>query len=99
MNTLGATLAPLYGIMIVDYYILRKQELKLDDLYDMEGGTYHFRDGWNDNALIAFGIAAIFSVAAVWVPFLGQLSGYAWIIGAVLGGAIYFLRCRKSHAV
>ena len=99
VNTLGATLAPLYGIMIVDYYILRKQELKLDDLYNMEGGTYHFRDGWNDNALIAFGIAAIFSVAAVWVPFLGQLSGYAWIIGAVLGGAIYFLRCRKSHAV
>jgi nucleobase:cation symporter-1, NCS1 family len=99
VNTLGATLAPLYGIMIVDYYILRKQELKLDDLYNMEGGTYHFRDGWNDNALIAFGIAAVFSVAAVWVPFLGQLSGYAWIIGAVLGGAIYFMRCRKSHAV
>ncbi len=99
VNTLGATLAPLYGIMIVDYYILRKQELNRDHLYDMQGGTYHFRNGWNDNALLAFGIAAVFSIATVWVPVLSQLSGYAWIIGAALGGAIYYVRCRKSHVV
>lgn len=99
VNTLGATLAPLYGIMIVDYYAMRKQELKRDDLYNMESGTYHFRNGWNDNALFAFGIAAVFSVATVWVPVLGQLAGYAWIIGAVLGGAIYYLRCKSSHIV
>ena len=95
VNTLGATLAPLYGIMIVDYYALRKQELNRDDLYDMEGGSYHYGNGWNDHALVAFGIAAVFSVATVWVPFLGQLAGYAWIIGAVLGGAIYYMRSKN----
>lgn len=99
VNTLGATLAPLYGILIADYYLLRKQVLKRDDLYNMTGGTYHFRNGWNDNALVAFAIAAVFSVAAVWVPMLSDLSGYAWLIGAVLGGAIYWLRCRASHIV
>lgn len=99
VNTLGATLAPLYGIMIVDYYTLRKQVLKRDDLYDLEGGTYHFGNGWNNNALVAFGIAGVFSVATVWVPLLGQLSGYAWLIGAILGGLIYYARCKKSHLV
>lgn len=99
VNTLGATLAPIYGIMIVDYYLLRKEALKRDDLYDMEGGTYHYSGGWNRNALLAFGIAAVFSVATVWVPALGQLSGYAWVIGAILGGIIYFVRCRASHLV
>ncbi|MDK3074781.1 NCS1 family nucleobase:cation symporter-1 [Sedimentitalea sp. JM2-8] len=99
VNTLGATLAPLYGIMIVDYYLLRKKELKRDDLYDMDGGTYHFHNGWNDNALVAFGIAAVFSIATVWVPALVQLSGYAWIVGAILGGAIYYLRCKATHLV
>lgn len=99
VNTLGATLAPLYGIMIVDYYLLRKQELKRDDLYNMEGGVYHFKNGWNDNALVAFGISAIFSIATVWVPLLNELTGYAWIIGAILGGLIYYTRCRKSHAI
>lgn len=99
VNTLGATLAPIYGIMIVDYYLLRKEALKRDDLYDMEGGTYHYSGGWNRNALIAFGIAAVFSVATVWVPALSQLAGYAWVIGAILGGIIYFVRCRASHLV
>ncbi|MBE0452887.1 NCS1 family nucleobase:cation symporter-1 [Roseovarius autotrophicus] len=99
VNTLGATLAPLYGIMIADYYLLRKQALKCDDLYNMEGGAYHFTDGWNRNALTAFAIAAVFSVATVWVPALGELSGYAWVIGAILGGVIYFVRCRRNHIV
>ncbi|WP_104020410.1 NCS1 family nucleobase:cation symporter-1 [Roseovarius nitratireducens] len=99
VNTLGATLAPIYGIMIVDYYLLRKEALKRDDLYNMEGGTYHYTGGWNRNALVAFAIAAVFSVATVWVPALGQLSGYAWVIGAILGGTIYFVRCRASHLV
>ncbi len=99
VNTLGATLAPLYGILIVDYYILRKQVLNRDDLYNSEAGTYHYGNGWNDHALVAFGIAAVFSIATVWVPVLSQLTGYAWIIGAALGGAIYYVRCRKLHAV
>lgn len=96
VNTLGATLAPLYGILIVDYYVVRKQELNRDDLYNMEGGEYHYGNGWNDNALVAFGIAAVFSVATVWVPALGALSGYAWVIGAIFGGVIYYARARKQ---
>ena len=90
VNTLGATLAPVYGIMMADYYLLRKQELERADLYDMTGGRYHYGNGWNDAAMIAFAGAGVFSVATVWVPFLGVLSGYAWVIGAVLGGVIYY---------
>lgn len=97
VNTLGATLAPLYGIMIVDYYLHRRERLDLDDLYDLEGGRYRYGNGWNDAALIAFGGAAVFSVATVWVPILSSLSGYAWILGALLGGAIYH-RLTKRHA-
>lgn len=96
VNTLGAMMAPLFGILVVDYYIVRKQQLNVKDLYNMSGGEYHYGNGWHDNALIAFGIAAVFSVATVWVPFLGQLSGYAWIIGAVFGGVIYHFRCKAA---
>ena len=94
VNTLGATLAPLYGILIVDYYLLRKQHLNRDDLYNMDGGEYRYGNGWNEHALVAFGIAAIFSVATVWVPFLSDLAGYAWVIGAILGGVIYHFRSK-----
>lgn len=89
VNTLGATLAPIFGIMIVDYYVHRKEELNIDDLYDMEGGIYHHGNGWHDPAVKAFGLAAIFSVATVWIPWFSFLSGFNWVIGAILGAALY----------
>ena len=89
VNTLGAVLAPIFGIMIVDYYLHRKEQLNVDDLYNMEGGRYHYSKGWNHAAVKAFGLAAIFSVATVWVPWFEFLSGYNWVIGAILGGFIY----------
>ena len=98
VNTLGAMLAPLYGILIVDYYLIRKEKLHLADLYKTNGGRYHYTNGWHRNALIAFAVAAVFSVATVWVPVLGQLEGYGWVIGAVLGGAIYRALCKGESA-
>ena len=91
VNTLGAVLAPVFGIMIVDYYWHRDQQLDLDDLYNMEGGAYHYDNGWNTVAVKAFAIAAIFSVLTVWVPWFEFLSGYNWVIGASLGGGLYHL--------
>ena len=98
VNTLGAMLAPLYGILIVDYYLIRKEKLHLADLYKTNGGRYHYTNGWHRNALIAFAVAAVFSVATVWVPVLGQLEGYGWVIGAVLGGSIYRALCKGESA-
>jgi NCS1 family nucleobase:cation symporter-1 len=90
VNTLGATLAPLYGIMVVDYYLVRRQHIVLADLYSTDpAGTYAYTGGWNTKALIAFGLAAVFSVSTVWVGALADLSGYAWLLGALLGGALY----------
>ncbi|ARE84198.1 putative allantoin permease [Roseovarius mucosus] len=99
VNTLGATLAPIFGIMIVDFYVHRKGHLDLDDLYDMQGGRYHYQDGWNRTAVMAFGLAAVFSVATVWVPWFGFLSGYNWVIGAVLGGGLYTLLAKSPARV
>lgn len=95
VNTLGATLAPIYGIMIVDYYMLRSQTLDVAGLYDEVGGPYRFGNGWNNPAVVAFAIAALFSVATVWVPALAVLSGYAWVIGALIGGALYYMLAKR----
>ena len=71
VDTLGAILAPLYGVLVADYYIVQRRSIKVADLFSMdEGGRYFYQRGWNMRALIAIGIAAIFSIAAVWVPAL-----------------------------
>ncbi len=90
VNTLGAVLAPVYGIMMVDYYIIKKQEIDIQQLFSAEpGGKYYYQSGWNIRALIAFAIAAIFAVATVWYPPLGVLQGFGWIIGAALGAGLH----------
>ncbi|RXJ91628.1 allantoin permease [Arcobacter sp. CECT 8983] len=90
VNTLGATLAPLYGILVVDYYFVKKQSLDIDSLYDeSENSEYYYDKGWNKNTIVAFAIGAIFSVGTVWIETLSSLNGYGWIIGAILGGLIH----------
>ncbi len=90
VNTLGAILAPVYGIMIMDYYIIKKQKIKESDLYSSSPrGAYYYNDGWNTKAFVAWIIAGVFSVATVWHPSLSGLGGYAWIIGAALGAVIH----------
>ncbi|SEG65622.1 NCS1 family nucleobase:cation symporter-1 [Marinobacterium lutimaris] len=97
VNTLGATLAPLYGIMVVDYYWVKQQRLKVAELYSNDPqGAYYYSKGWNRTALIAFAVGATFSVATVWVAALSDLSGYAWLLGALLGGVIYKVLMPKA---
>merc|ERR1712072_1670334 len=85
VNTLGAILAPVYGIMIVDYYVIKNQRLDVNQLFSTKkGGKYYYNDGWNQKAFVAWAIAGVFSVLTVWHPSLSGLGGYAWIIGAAL---------------
>ena len=97
VNTLGAILAPVYGIMIVDYYIIKKQELDIQQLFSTDpGGKYYYDGGWNKRALIALAIAAIFAVGTVWHPALSGLGGFGWIIGAALGAILHYFMSKKS---
>lgn len=90
VDTLGAFLAPLYGVLVADYYIIQRRSLKIAELYSMSPeGRYHYKSGWNIRAIVAVCVAAVFSVSAVWMPALHFLSGFAWVIGAVLGAALY----------
>lgn len=48
VSVFGAVLAPLFGVMVADFYLLKKQVLKTEDLYTMApGGRYHYDGGWN----------------------------------------------------
>ncbi|MDL4862888.1 cytosine permease, partial [Halomonas elongata] len=92
VNALGAVVAPFYGIIVVDYYLLKRQRLNIQDVFSCESdGAYHYVKGWNRRALVAFALAALFSVSSVWVPALEALGGYAWLIGAALGGLFHYL--------
>lgn len=100
VNALGAVVAPFYGIIVVDYYLVRHQRLEIQDMFSSDpDGAYYYVKGWNQRALLAFGMAVLFSISSVWVPALEALGGYAWLIGAGLGGMFYYwLMSQKPSA-
>lgn len=65
-------LGPIVGIMIADYYIIRKQKLNIKDLYE-EGGQYTYKNNFNPagilSLIISFIIAMIFSDYAFFIGF------------------------------
>jgi NCS1 family nucleobase:cation symporter-1 len=95
----SALLGPVAGILIVDYYGLRKTELVVDDLY-REGGRYSYHGGWNLAAVIAFAVGvapnvpgflnAAFPAA---FPEVGAafktIYTYAWFAGLALAAVVY----------
>ncbi|MBL6782225.1 MAG: NCS1 family nucleobase:cation symporter-1 [Alphaproteobacteria bacterium] len=103
VNTLGAILAPVFGIMIADYYIIKKQELVVDELFDdSPSSRYHYNGGFNIKAILAWVLSGYIAVGTVWPSILvfglddffanlGGGGGYAWIIGASLGAVIHLI--------
>ncbi|HEV3044978.1 MAG TPA: NCS1 family nucleobase:cation symporter-1, partial [Roseiarcus sp.] len=60
VGLIGATMGPIFGVMMVDYYLIAKGRVNVPALYQ-ENGEYRFQSGWNVSALIAAGVGALFS--------------------------------------
>jgi nucleobase:cation symporter-1, NCS1 family len=83
-------LGPIAGIMIADYFLVRKCELDVDALYHSEG-KYSYTRGVNWNAIIALAAGIAVALIGLVVPSLRWLYDYAWFVGFFVAGALYRL--------
>ena len=95
----GAVLGPMYGIMVADYYLVKRQRVALNDLYTAApSGSLYFEAGWNRSALIAHGLSGLLSIGLSLAGNFGvtyNVGDWGWLIGAGAGaGAI--LHCGLS---
>ncbi len=104
----SSLLGPIGGIMIADYFLIRKKELKLADLYSADG-QYWFTNGVNTNAVIAFLIGVLpnapgFLAEIGWLDKNGSLRHlvglyhYAWFIGFFVSAFVYWALMKKSSS-
>jgi nucleobase:cation symporter-1, NCS1 family len=81
-------LGPVAGIMIGDYFLLRRTELDVNSLYHRDG-VYHYSKGINPRAVAALGLGVgIALVGLVYAP-LHFLYDYAWFVGFFTAGILY----------
>lgn len=102
LETLGAFIGPLFGVLIADYYLIKKQRIVVDDLFTMsKAGTYWYKSGYNPKAIVATVISAIvamFPVLFGGLPGMATAAQYSWFIGCGLAFFLYWTAMRNSPA-
>ncbi len=102
----SSLLGPIGGIMIVDYFFIRKKELNVNELYS-QNGQYTYSAGFNRNALLALLLAIVpnipgflvtikvieENVFGVWVS---HLYNYAWFVGFFVSGLVYLVLMKQK---
>jgi NCS1 family nucleobase:cation symporter-1 len=102
----SSLLGPIGGIMIADYFFIRRQRLEVDELYKL-AGRYTYWKGFNCNAILALllGIlpnvpgflTAIKAIDITLVPaWLSNLYHYAWFVGFFVSATVYLLLMKPA---
>jgi len=81
-------LGPIAGVMIVDYFLVRRCRLLVDDLY-LRGGAYEYTGGFHYRALLALAGGIAVALLGLLIPRLRWLYDYAWFVGFLVSGAVY----------
>lgn len=87
----SSLLGPIAGIMITDYFIIRRQQLDLPGLY-RDDGPY---PAWNRAGFIAFGLPVSLTIVSLTTDWVRWFYDYGWFTGSLLGGLIYYLLSRR----
>ncbi|OFI38196.1 nitrate reductase [Arthrobacter sp. SW1] len=95
LGGLGALLGPLFGIIMVDYFVLRRQHVVVPDLF-REDGYYSYTGGWNRKAILSFMVSAVPAVVFALLPALAAFSAFSWFIGAILAAAVHYAMSRND---
>ena len=98
----SALLGPIGGILLVDYYVIRRTELDIDGLFRHDG-PYGYRGGYNTIALVALAAGVAPNVPG-FLEAAGLVGGvpavfsvlytYAWFVGFAISGGLYWLLMR-----
>ncbi len=96
IDTIGSFFGPLFGIMIFDYYIIKKGNLINKDIYSLEKNkSYYYSGGWHIKGVYSLILGFIFSSSTIWNSNLMFLQSYSWIIGAFVAGLVYYLLVKE----
>jgi NCS1 family nucleobase:cation symporter-1 len=84
----AAVLGPVAGIMICDYFLIRRKILSVGGLY-LRGSEYEYSAGFNWKAITALVIGTGVALVGLVVPSVRFLYDYSWFVGFAVASVIY----------
>jgi len=96
VDTMGAFFGPLFGILVVDYYLVKKKNIINKDILSLEkNSAYFYSNGWHIKAVYSLVLGFIFAASTIWNESLMSFNTYSWIIGAFISSLTYYLLASK----
>jgi NCS1 family nucleobase:cation symporter-1 len=87
-------LGSIAGVLIIDYWVIRKRQLSLRDLY-LADGAYR---GWHWPAIAATLIGTLVALIGRWWEPMRPVYDYAWFVGFSVAAALYYVTARFTRA-
>lgn len=102
----SSLLGPVGGILIADYYFIRRQNLNVNELYS-NNGRYSFRNGFNAKAIIALLLGILPNLPGfllqikvisptAFPEWISNLYNYAWFVGFFVSGLLYWILMKRK---
>ena len=88
----SSLLGPIAGIMVVDYFLIKKQSYDVLALYQDNAGY----PAWNKAGFIAFLVPVGLTLVAITTGALSWFYTYGWFTGSILGGLVYYFVARNE---
>ena len=96
VDTLGSFFGPLFGVMVVDYYLIKECKLNNKDIFSSEENSlYFYSKGWHIKSVYSLLLGFIFAASTIWNESLMNFQSYSWIIGASISSLTYYLLVNK----
>jgi NCS1 family nucleobase:cation symporter-1 len=96
VDTFASFFGPLFGIMVVDYYLIKKSNLINKSFFSPnKDSLYYYSMGWHIKAIYSLILGFIFAASTIWNESLMNLQVYSWMIGAFISSLTYYLLTSK----
>ncbi|MFT5215656.1 MAG: cytosine/uracil/thiamine/allantoin permease [Glaciecola sp.] len=92
-------LGPVLGILIADYFLIRKKRLELAELYKEDGIYSYNKTGFNKAAMIALFVGVFLALIGYWVPALNFLYLLSWFTGFIISFVLYYVLMKNNSTL
>jgi cytosine/uracil/thiamine/allantoin permease len=93
----SAILGPVLAILVCDYYLIRKKEVHLAELYK-EKGIYAFGgSGFNFAAILSLIVGAFVAFGGKWIPIMKPLYAISWFSGFIVSFVLYYVLMKQKN--
>ena len=97
VDTLAACIGPVYGVLIIDYYYIKRRHVCVPDLYNSSPeGCYWYKHGVNWRAVAGLVPAVIASVAAMFLDSGSGVANFTFFIGSFTAAGAYYLIAKNA---